>query len=111
MSKNKAAFSVSVYRLVSRIPNGRVVTYGQIAAYLDAPRAARAVGNALRRLPLPLVKKVPWQRVINSTGRISCRNDFFRAEEQRSLLGREGIQFSHGGTINLKKYRWHPPEA
>ncbi len=41
----------AVHRLVGRIPRGRVLTYGQVAARLGRPRAARAVGDYLRRVP------------------------------------------------------------
>ena len=50
-------FHAAVYRLVARIPRGRVVTYGQIAVLLGYPRAARAVGYAMKHVPAHL----PWQ--------------------------------------------------
>jgi methylated-DNA-protein-cysteine methyltransferase-like protein len=99
-----------VYRLVAQIPKGKVVTYGQVAALLGAPRAARAVGTALRRLPRMLAPTVPWQRVINASGGISFRDDVIRVEEQRWLLENEGIEFSRHGKVNLKKYRWAGPK-
>src|SRR5439155_1243337 len=52
-------FFVHVYRLVAQVPKGKVVTYGQVAALLGAPRAARAVGTALRYLPGSLTRTVP----------------------------------------------------
>src|ERR1043166_7534750 len=79
-------FFVHVYRLVAQVPKGKVVTYGQVAALLGVPRAARAVGAALRHLPRPLARTIPWQRVINSSGGISIRGDVIRVEEQRWLL-------------------------
>ena len=99
-------FFTHVYRLVSQVPRGKVVTYGQVAALLGAPRAARAVGTALRSLPRPLVQMVPWQRVINASGGISFRGDVLRVEEQRWLLENEGVEFTPHGKIDLKKYRW-----
>ena len=103
-------FFVHVYRLVAQVPKGKVVTYGQVAALLGAPRAARAVGTALRYLPRPLTRTVPWQRVINAAGGISLRGDVLRAEEQRWLLEGEGIEFNRHGKVNLKKYRWSGPQ-
>ena len=70
------AFHRAVFRLVRQIPRGRVVTYGQVAAILGHPRAARAVGTALRMLPPMLVRVVPWQRVLNSAGHISYRGRY-----------------------------------
>ncbi|MGE0680309.1 MAG: MGMT family protein [Candidatus Binatia bacterium] len=103
-------FFTYVYRLVAQIPKGKVVTYGQVAALLGAPRAARAVGTALRYLPRPLSRTVPWQRVINASGSISIRGDVIRVEEQRWLLENEGIEFNRHGKVNLKKYRWAGPK-
>jgi len=103
-------FFTYVYRLVSQVPKGKVVTYGQVAALLGAPRAARAVGTALRYLPRPLSRTVPWQRVINAGGGISLRGDVVRAEEQRWLLEDEGIAFNRHGKVNLKQYRWSGPQ-
>jgi methylated-DNA-protein-cysteine methyltransferase related protein len=104
-------FFTHVYRLVSQVPRGKVVTYGQVAVLLGAPRAARAVGTALRYLPRPLSQKVPWQRVINASGGISIRDDVFRTEEQRWLLEDEGIEFDRHGKVDLKKYRWSGPKS
>ena len=103
-------FFVHVYRLVAQVPKGEVVTYGQVAALLGAPRAARAVGTALRYLPGSLTRTVPWQRVINAAGGISLRGDVLRAEEQRWLLEGEGIEFDRHGIVNLKKYHWLGPQ-
>jgi methylated-DNA-protein-cysteine methyltransferase-like protein len=102
-------FARAVYTAVRRIPPGRVVTYGQVAAMLGHPRAARAVGTALSRLPRNLSRVVPWQRVINAAGRISHKGDLFRPELQRTLLEKEGIEFSASGQVALKKYRWSGP--
>ena len=62
-------FDTTVYRLVARIPRGRVATYGQIAALLGYPRSARAVGRAMKHAPAHL----PWHRVVNAQGSISRR--------------------------------------
>src|SRR5262249_30037455 len=64
-----ARFHRAVYRLVEQIPRGQVATYGQIAALLGWPRAARAVGYAMRHCPA----NVPWHRVVNARGGISVR--------------------------------------
>ena len=68
-------FYEKVYYVVRHIPAGKVTSYGRIAAMLSAPRAARAVGYALNALGDkkgdPAYADIPWQRVINSQGRIS----------------------------------------
>lgn len=97
-----------VYRLVRRVPRGRVVTYGQVAAILGQPRGARAVGTALSALRPPLAGLVPWQRVINAAGRCSHRNGL-DAAVQRDLLEREGVRFDRRGTLDLRRFRWKGP--
>jgi methylated-DNA-protein-cysteine methyltransferase-like protein len=104
-------FYDAVYRLVREIPRGRVMTYGQIATILGQPRAARAVGYAMRASTRE--DNVPWQRVINGKGRISARSEVERPLLQRMLLEAEGIAFDAAGTCDLKRLRWEPknPDA
>ena len=100
-------FYEAVYRLVRDIPRGRVMTYGQIATILGHPRAARAVGYALRA---GKNSDVPWQRVINRNGAISARSEVERPVEQRLRLEEEGVLFGVGDTCDLKIYQWEPPD-
>jgi len=97
-----------VYRLVRRVPRGKVVTYGQVAAILGQPRGARAVGTALAMLRPPLIDDVPWQRVINAAGRCSHRDGFW-ADIQREFLEMEGVRFDRHGKVDLKRVRWPGP--
>jgi methylated-DNA-protein-cysteine methyltransferase related protein len=102
-------FYERVYTLVRQVPAGKVVTYGQVAALLDSPQAARAVGYALRFLPQG--SDVPWYRVINHQGRISARYPAEAPLLQRLLLEAEGVQFDTNDAIDLAHYRWHPGTA
>jgi methylated-DNA-protein-cysteine methyltransferase-like protein len=96
-----ASFFRRVYALVRSVPRGRVVTYGQIARALGAPRAARTVGWAMRDCPAD----VPWQRVVNARGAISlCPTT--GCHEQRARLKEEGIRFDRSGRIDLNQYGW-----
>jgi len=104
-SEESIGFYEAVYRLVRAIPKGRVMTYGQIATILGVPRAARAVGYAMRASG---DKKVPWQRVINHRGGISARGDVERPLLQQQLLKDEGVIFNDEDRCDLKKYRWEP---
>lgn len=97
-----APFSRRVYRIVHRIPPGRVIAYGGVAALLGNPRAARGVGHALSTLPEGAT--VPWWRVVNGRGTISLKHH--RGLLQRSLLEAEGVRFERGGRIDWKKYGW-----
>ena len=60
------AFQQQVLLALARVPFGEVTTYGGLAAKIGKPRAARAVGGALNRNPVPIV--LPCHRVIGSTG-------------------------------------------
>lgn len=105
-------FYEGVYRLVAEIPEGRVMTYGQIAVLLGRPTAARAVGYALRKLPPG--HNLPWQRVINSQGKISPRGVADLSHEpslQQLLLEGEGLQFDAQGKTDLERYLWEPKQS
>jgi methylated-DNA-protein-cysteine methyltransferase-like protein len=96
-------FERQVWRLVRRIPRGHVVTYGQIAALLGRPRAARAVGRAMSECP----GDIPWHRVVNASGGISVRARMEGMLTQRMLLDREGIAIRNGH-VRLARHRWTP---
>ncbi len=97
-------FDGAVFALVRRVPAGRVVTYGQVAALVGAPRAARAVGGAMRRCP----PGVPWHRVINGRGGVSRRANVAGMVSQALLLEREGVRFGRG-RVDLARHRWRSP--
>ncbi|HEY6930764.1 MAG TPA: methylated-DNA--[protein]-cysteine S-methyltransferase [Thermoanaerobaculia bacterium] len=97
-----------IYSVISRIPRGRVATYGQIARLAGMPGQARLVGYALSALPdcLP----VPWHRVVNARGEVSARSGGGGGMEvvQRLLLKRECVRFGPRNRIRLEIYRWRP---
>ena len=101
-------FYEAVYKLVRTIPKGRVMTYGQVATILGAPRAARAVGYAMRASGSR--GDVPWQRVINAKGQISGRSDVDRPLIQLMMLKAEGVKFDETDACDLDHYRWEPPD-
>lgn len=101
-----ASFFQQVYLVVRQIPAGKVASYGQIAALLGHPRAARTVGWALASLRESQEEQVPWQRVINAEGRISIRNLRHAAEEQRLLLEGEGVEFDDRGYLDWDRFGW-----
>ena len=92
-----------IYRVVERIPAGRVAAYGVVARLAGRPGAARTVGWALSALPHD--PSVPWWRVINAMGRISRGEHSYGAVLQRALLLREGVRFA-GGTVDLGVFGW-----
>jgi methylated-DNA-protein-cysteine methyltransferase related protein len=93
-----------IYWIVQHIPAGKVATYGQIARLAGIPRGARTVGWAMHSLPDDV--EVPWQRVINSQGRVSTGWEGDPSTGQRALLEAEGIVFDKQGRIDLKRYGW-----
>ena len=107
-------FHERVYAIVRRIPRGRVLAYGDVAAAIGAARAARQVGWALAalgpggedRAGLP----VPWQRVILGSGHIAFRGDPVRGPLQRSLLEEEGVVFV-GDRVPMDRFRWDAAAA
>jgi methylated-DNA-protein-cysteine methyltransferase-like protein len=113
-SPNQHAYNALVWEIVKQIPVGKVATYGQIASLIPPPEGqdprgflafgARWVGGAMAACPAG----VPWQRVINSQGKISLRTQE-AYQEQHGLLEAEGIEFDKTGRINLPRYRWEGP--
>ena len=99
-------FFEQVYRVVKQIPCGKVASYGQVAALLGHPRAARTVGWALNALTPQQATEVPWQRVINSAGRISISRADVDAALQRQLLEEEGIEFDQYGYVDMRRFGW-----
>jgi methylated-DNA-protein-cysteine methyltransferase-like protein len=91
-----------VYAVVRRIPAGRVVTYGQVAALVGVPRGARAVGWALRALGRRRAARVPWHRVLGAGGRISYRPGP-GPHLQRVRLRAEGVRLV-GGRVDLVRH-------
>jgi len=96
-----------IYSVVSRIPRGRVATYGQVAVLAGLAGRARLVGYALHALPEG--SGLPWHRVINARGEVSERSDGGPAGRvQRLLLTRERVRFDAGGRVALERFRWRP---
>jgi methylated-DNA-protein-cysteine methyltransferase related protein len=98
-------FYEQVYAVVGRIPPGKVTSYGRIAHMLGRPNAARAVGYALSSLK-DKEHQVPWQRVVNSQGRITIVNREHTAQHQADLLRAEGVTVSENLSINLEHHLW-----
>ena len=101
-----------IYAVITRVPKGRVATYGQIAGEAGLPGHARMVGYALSALPEG--SRVPWHRIVNAAGRISLRSGAADGSDrpmdriQRFLLEKEGVRFGESGAILLRKFRWRP---
>jgi methylated-DNA-protein-cysteine methyltransferase related protein len=100
MKANGSAYA-RIFRAVGAIPEGRVASYGEVAARAGLPGRARQVGSALRELG-DGDGSVPWHRVVNASGRISLAGD--AGVEQRRRLLREGVIFDARGRIDLGQF-------
>ena len=93
-----------VYRLVKKIPRGRVTTYGELAQTLALPGGARAIGYALAACPRG--QGIPWHRVVGARGRITIPEP--HAILQRRLLESEGIMTDSGRIVGMDRHAWTP---
>jgi len=91
----------SVWKVVSEIPSGHVLTYGEVARLSGMPRAARRVSQALRRAPRGM--ELPWHRVINAQGKISFPEDSGGWMRQKDKLENEGVVFLNG-KVDLDRF-------
>ena len=93
-----------VFKIVRRIPRGRVMTYGQIAYTLGEGYTPRTVGFVMHGSD----DETPWHRVINSQGRCSTGGIVLPSDKQQRMLEREGIKFDESGRCDLETYLWRP---
>ncbi|MDF7664036.1 MGMT family protein [Bifidobacterium sp. ESL0763] len=110
-----APFNSKVYEVVKRIPEGKVATYGQVAALAGAPRNARFVGYALHANPEPGV--IACHRVVFRDGSLAPGFAFGGPDRQRALLEDEGVRFvppaaghdnagAPGWLVDLSRCQW-----
>ncbi len=97
-------FFERVYGFVKKVPKGKVVTYGDVARAIGAPRSARQVGWALHCNPQQGV--IPCHRVVFADGSLTCGFAFGGIEIQKAMLVSEGVEVSKDYKIDLQKFRW-----
>lgn len=112
---NREEFDQLVYALVRRIPPGKVMTYGDVAAWIPCPRSldpaayrrirARWVGYALSRC----TEDLPWHRIVNAAGRPSPRRSGSH-RPQIALLKQEDTPLKGQDRVALSVARWEPTE-
>jgi methylated-DNA-protein-cysteine methyltransferase related protein len=98
-------FTERVINIIQNIPEGKVMTYGQIAGLAGSPRAARQVVRILHSMS----KKyhLPWHRVINAKGQVAIKDEA-TYNEQILNLEAEGVEVGIHDQIDLEKYQWNP---
>lgn len=102
-------FKERVLKIISEVPYGKVVSYGQVATYAGAPRAARQVGWILNQTEGKV--SVPWWRVVNNQGRISIKGTRYNTREvMRKLLESEGVLVNDELEFDIEQYRFRANE-
>jgi methylated-DNA-protein-cysteine methyltransferase related protein len=92
-----------VYRLIKKIPRGKVTTYGELGRSLRLPGGARAVGYAMAACPSG--QGIPWHRVVGAGGRLLIPEPY--GSLQRRLLESEGVHLD-GSRIDMSLFSWSP---
>lgn len=107
MSRVDEEFKQRAYDLVARIPRGRVMTYGQIAAICGAAWAAWEVGQLAHFGPTDL----PWQRVVNKQGGLAHGYVPGGLEGHKAALEADGVEVSDDYKIQVDQLLWSPHSA
>ena len=97
----------ALYSTLAQVPEGKVVSYGQLAELAGLGRAARWVGRTLSQLPNDT--KLPWHRVLGAGGRISLPAGSPSGDEQRARLRMEGITVLNN-RVDIQRHGWRPVE-
>lgn len=95
-----------VENLVSQIPEGRLMTYGQIAALCGHPLAARQVGG-IAHFGNP---DLPWHRVVNKQGRLASGYPGGRTGHKQ-VIESEGINVNPDFCVNIEELIWWPSQS
>lgn len=105
MKPEKTNFFERVYQVVQLIPEGKVTSYGAIAAYLGAVKSARMVGWAMNASG---ATNVPAHRVVNKKGILTGKHHFQGTNVMQQLLENEGIEIANNQIQNLAEHFWDP---
>jgi methylated-DNA-protein-cysteine methyltransferase-like protein len=101
----KEDFFDRVYKIVAKIPYGKVATYGDIAEACGIKSSARTVGWALNGAKS---SGLPCHRVVNRFGALTGRMHFGSPDLMKDLLLSEGVEFDENDCVILEKYLWKP---
>ena len=112
MTRFQDKFDKLVWGIVTGIPVGQVMSYGEVAKVAGFPRYSRMVSAAMGRSPEPL----PWFRVVRSNRTLAFEPGSKPYREQAQLLKQEGVQFDGprikvvNPTQALDKMLWGPED-
>ena len=89
------SFQELVLEVVKKIPEGKVLTYSQVATKARNPKASRAVGTIMAKNQ---DKNIPCHRVVRSDGSIGMYNGL-RGQSKEAILKKEGVKFGEKGKV------------
>ncbi|MFJ4142213.1 MGMT family protein [Pseudomonas sp. NPDC089734] len=95
----------ALYLTLAQVPEGKVVSYGELADIAGLGRAARWVGRTLSQLPEGT--SLPWHRVLGAGGRLSLPAGSVSGDEQRARLRAEGLTIQNN-RVDMKRHGWRP---
>ncbi len=101
------SFFDKVLKVCSKIPKGKVTSYGAIAKYLGSPRSSRMVGWVMNKSGSN-TEFIPAHRVVNRNGELSGKHHFGGSDIMKQLLESEGIEISDNKIIDFEKHFWDP---
>ncbi len=84
-------FQKRVWKEISKVPKGKIITYKELAIKIGKPNAYRAVANAVGANPL--IVEIPCHRVIRNDGKLGGYSGKGGTGEKRKLLLSEGVVF------------------
>jgi methylated-DNA-protein-cysteine methyltransferase-like protein len=105
--KSESDYRERVYRIVRKIPHGRVMTYGQLAEILGEGYTPRTIGFVMHGSG----DKTPWHRVLNAQGACSTGRIVLPHDKQQRMLEAEGVSFNERGRCELQSYLWIPHQV
>lgn len=106
MAKNNSGFFEKVYKIVEKIPYGRVSSYGAIARAIGAAGSARMVGWAMNAATG--MDEVPAHRVLNRNGVLTGKHHFPGTDLMQKLLEDEGLVVENDHVQDFKNVYWDP---
>ncbi|MFQ3352071.1 MAG: methylated-DNA-protein-cysteine methyltransferase-like protein [Candidatus Marivariicella framensis] len=106
MKKVERNFFEDVYKIVKKIPFGRVTSYGSIAKYIGSPQSARMVGWAMNASHK--IQDIPAHRVVNKAGLLSGKHHFEGTNLMQQLLESEGIEINKNQIVDFSSVFWNP---
>lgn len=107
MPRVDADFKQRVYDVVAQIPKGKVMTYGQVAAFCGAAWAAWEVGQIAHTGPADL----PWQRVVNKQGGLAAGWPNGGMTAHAAALEADGVSVSDDFKVSIAELLWSPTQT